>query len=156
MADTSEPEEIVRDCFAWSNGDFSKTDVMAESIDVYNPGLPGGETHDRDVWEDYLHKLHDGFSDIHFEIQAMASSADMVMVEYRVVGTHDGEFQGLPPTNREIELWAVDKFLITNGQVEEWESYYDTAELQDQLGMTFPTVIGQLPKLALGKLRSIS
>lgn len=86
----------------------------------------------------------------------MASSADMVMVEYRVVGTHDGEFQGLPPTNREIELWAVDKFLITNGQVEEWVSYYDTAELQDQLGMTFPTVIGQLPKLALGKLRSIS
>lgn len=49
MADTSEPEEIVRDCFAWSNGDFSKTDVMAASIDVYNPGLPGGETHDRDV-----------------------------------------------------------------------------------------------------------
>lgn len=156
MTETRDPEAVVRDCFAWSNGEFSKVDVMAESLDVYNPGLPDGESHERSVWAEYTRAIHDGFPDIHFEILELASSENTVLVEYRVSGTHRGAFDGLPPTHREIEFRATDTFHVADGQVTEWRSYYDTAELQAQLGMTFPTVIGQLPRLVVGKLRSMT
>lgn len=48
----------------------------------------------------------------------------------------------------------MNRSVVDDGQVTEWYSYYDTAELQAQLGLPFPAVLGQLPTLVLGKLRS--
>lgn len=152
----SEPtqhERIVRDYVAWANGDESKLDVMAESVDVYNPGLPGGEVHSREKYHEYLREIEAGFSDLQFEKGDVAANGDVVFWEFVVSGTHDGEFQGLPPTGREIEFRGIEKFRVEDGRIQEVHVHYDTAELPEQLGLTFPAVLGQLPKLAWRKIR---
>lgn len=156
MAGTNitESERAVQDYIAWVNGAPSKVTVLSESVDVSNPGLPDGEVHSRTAYESYLQELRTGFSDLQFTEEEVVSSGDVVMVEFIITGTHDGEFQGLPPTGREVEIRGIEKFRIADGKVVECHVYYDTQELANQLGLTFPTVIGQLPKLAWGKLQA--
>lgn len=154
MADDAQPEQVIRDLFDWMNGDASKIDAMSESIDVYNPGLPNGEVHDREKWEKYVSDVKAGFPDVSFSEEEQVANGNIVMSEVKITATHEGTFKGLPPTGREVEIWGMDKFLIEDGQVEEWYTYYDTAALREQLGLAFPEVIGRLPKLAWGTVRS--
>lgn len=151
--DTTQHEQLVRDYFAWVNGDSSKLDVFSESVDVYNPGLPDGEVHERAEYDAYLQKIKAGFSDVHFAEEEVVSGDDVVMVEFTVTGTHDGKFRGLPPTGRKLKIRGVEKFHVADGKIQEVHVYYDTKEIPEQLGLTFPTVVGQLPKLALRKIQ---
>lgn len=152
----SKPETVVRDSFAWFNGDESKVDSMAASLDVYNPGLPEGSVHTRDAWAAYLRDIHQGFPDISFTIDAIATNGEIVMVESTVSGTHTGAFQGLPPTGRALEVGTMVKVLVVDGQIEEWHEYYNRQEVPEQLGLTFPAILGQLPGLAWRKIRAMS
>lgn len=154
MVDDDRPEDVVRDFIAWENGDETKVDVVAESIDMYNPGLPEGVVHDRERYANYLHEVHKGFPDVRFEINDMAVRDDMVMVEVNIAGTHTGEFKGLPPTGRRVEFQAMGKWRVSDGEVVECHIYYDTTVLPEQLGLTFPEVIGQAPKLVWRKLQA--
>lgn len=150
--DTTQHEQLVRDYVAWVNGDSAKVDVLAESIDVYNPGLPGGEVHERAEYAAYLRAIRTGFPDVHFATEEVVSADDVVLVEFTITGTHDGEFKGIPPTERTVEIRGVEKFRIEGGVIHEIRVYYDTREIPEQLGLTFPTVVGQLPKLARKKI----
>lgn len=149
----SHQNEVVQDYVSWVNGNSSHIDVLSESIDVYNPGLPDGEVHRRSEFEAYLREIRTGFPDVHFVEEEVVARDDIVMVEFTITGTHDGEFQGLPPTDRQVEIRGVEKMRVADGKIQEIHVYYDTQEIPNQLGMTFPTVLGQLPKLAWRKIR---
>jgi steroid delta-isomerase-like uncharacterized protein len=150
----SQPERIVRDFVAWENGDSSKVDVVSESLDVYNPGLDGGEVHDRESYAAYLEEGRSAFPDMQIAIEEIVANGDTVMAEVRITGTHEGEFKRLPPTGRLVDIRGMGKFSIPDGTVEECHLYYDSREMANQLGMTFPEILGQLPKLAWRKLKS--
>jgi steroid delta-isomerase-like uncharacterized protein len=151
--DLSETEQVVRDAFDWLNGDASKIDVISESVDVYGPALPEGEVHSREEWASFIEANRGGFPDIKFSIQELLARDGVAMAELTITGTNQAEFMGIPPTYRSIEIWAIDKFLIEDGQVVEWRPYFDSQEIPEQLGLSFPAVLGQLPKLAWRKLR---
>ncbi len=152
---STDTEQVIRDYVAWENGDHSKQGAVSESVDVYNAGLPGGEVHSREGRDAYNRKIREAFPDYHVEIQDVAVNGSVGMMEVKITGTHKGEFKDLPPTGREVEILAMSKLQVEHGTVVEVRDYYDTAELQAQLGLTFPEVIGQLPKLLWGKVRSI-
>jgi predicted ester cyclase len=88
-------------------------------------------------------------------LEEIVANGDTVMAEVRITGTHQGAFKGLPPTDRSVELRGMGKFVITDGTVDACHMYYDTQEMATQLGLTFPEVLRQLPKLAWRKLRAI-
>jgi predicted ester cyclase len=75
------------------------------------------------------------------------------MYEVRLTGTHEGTLNGLPPTGRRMDVRGVSKLAFEDGRVTEHRVYFDTREVMEQLGMTFPTVLFQLPRLLLGALR---
>jgi steroid delta-isomerase-like uncharacterized protein len=149
------PEQIVRDFVAWENGDSSKVDVVSETVDVYNPGVDGGEVHDRETYAAYLRESRSAFPDMRIAIEELLATEDVVMAEVRITGTHEGELDGLPPTGRSVDVRGMGKFLIVDDTVEACWLYYDTREMASQLGVTFPAILGQLPKLAWRKLTTI-
>lgn len=153
-SDAITTEQIARECFAWANGDASKLDALAPDIDVRNPGLPDGAVRGRERWNRYLDEVRRGFPDLRFAIEELVADDDVAMVEAQVSGTHEGEFKGIRPTGRRIEFRLMTKLVVEDGRVTTWNEYYDTQEPPAQLGVTFPAVIGQLPKLAWGKLRA--
>lgn len=139
---------------AWENGDSSKLEVISESVDAYNPGLPGGEVHTRQAWKAYFDKIQAAFPDYEVQTVAEITAKDMAMHEVKIIGTHESEFKGIPATGREVEIHAMGKYLIEDGIIVEIHHFYDTAELQAQLGLSFPAVLGQLPKLAWEKIKA--
>jgi len=48
----------------------------------------------------------------------------------------------------------MDVISVADGTIREHRVYYNLQEMLDQLGLTFPAVVGQLPKLAWRKLKS--
>lgn len=156
MSDTdSQTGQVVRDFVAWENGDSSKVDVVSESLDIYNPGLDGGEVHDRESYAAYLREGRSAFPDMQIAIEEIVVDGETVMAEVRITGTHEGEFNGIPPTDRSVDIRGIGKFLIIDGTVEECHIYYDSQEMANQLGVTFPEILGQLPKLTWRKLKAI-
>lgn len=70
-------------------------------------------------------------------------------------GTHDGPLDGPPPTHRTIELDTVDVVKISEEGITSITGYFDISDMNEELGLTFPEVIGQLPKLVTGAVRGI-
>ena len=153
-ANTRQPEQAVRDYVAWVNGDSSKADVLSESVDVYNPGLSDSEVHGRAAYDSYIGELRTGLPDFHFTADMTVSRGEVVIVEFTITGTHDGELKGVPATGRQLKLRGMEKFRVEDGEIQEMHAYFDTQEIPEQLGLTFPAIIGQLPKLAVRKVLS--
>src|SRR5438128_6993608 len=83
-----------------------------------------------------MHAVHSaifaGFPDVEYRIERMLSQGDSVVVECTVVGTHQGEFAGVPATGRPMNLPVAFCVEVANGKVTDWRSYFDTATLMRQ------------------------
>lgn len=121
----------------WNGGEYSKLpDIVAESVTVYDPGAPEGEVRGRDALEAFLREVRTGFPDFEVILEDTLASDDVVMAEWTVTGTHEGEFNDIPPTEREIDLKGMDKIIVADGKVQEHRIYYDLQEMFEQLGLT--------------------
>ena len=137
MAEDATPdvEQLVSDYEDLLNGDFSKLDVLSRSFTFYGPGMPE-EGLDREAFEEYVRGNRDAFPDLQFTIDEMLASDTVIMSEWTVTGTHEGEFNGIPPTGRKVEFNTMTKHLITDGKIHEELGYYDPQEMLSQLGVT--------------------
>lgn len=133
MNDTTDYEPIVNDWYAMYNGDLSKLDVLAESVEINDPLA---ELHGREEVEGFIQEMRTAFPDMHLTWDEMLSDDDTVMVEWTVTGTHEGEYNGIPPTGNEIEQQGMEKILIADNKVQEAHIYFDTQEMLTQLGVT--------------------
>lgn len=134
---TPDAERLVKEWVdIWDEGDYSKmSNVLDESVTVYDPNAPEGELHGYDEIEAYISELRAGFPDLGMIIDDMISSDDVVMLEWTVTGRHEEEFNDVPPTEREIEITGMSKILIADGKVQEDRIYFDRHELFEQLGL---------------------
>ena len=61
------------------------------------------------------------FPDWHEDVVDMVIDGDRVVTRYVSTGTHEGEFEGVPPTGRTIELHEMSIYRIEAGLVaEQW------------------------------------
>jgi steroid delta-isomerase-like uncharacterized protein len=133
MTDTTRYESLVNDWYAMFNGDLSKLDVLAESVEINDPLA---ELHGREEVEAFIQEMRTAFPDIHLTWDEMLSDDDTVMVEWTITGTHEDEFNGIPPTGNEVEQQGMEKLLIADNKVQEAHIYFDTQEMLSQLGVT--------------------
>ena len=59
----------------------------------------------------------DAFPDATLTIESMISEGDMVAVRRTFRGTHKGEFLGIIPTGKEIEIPGISIFRISEGKI---------------------------------------
>jgi steroid delta-isomerase-like uncharacterized protein len=132
---TSETGQVLKDYEDVWYGDFSKLDVVSETVSVHSPDIPDGAVHGRDAFERYVREFRAAFPDFHVTVEERLAGESVVMIEWTATGTHDGEFLGDPPTDREFEITGVSKILIEDGKVREERLYYDLGEMLEQLGL---------------------
>lgn len=158
----TESEQLARSYGEiWNERDYSQIpDLVSESFVLYDPSVPKdvvpgpkGEAHGPEGLEAFIRWLDTGFSDFQITITDLLASEDLVMDEVMFTGTHDGNLNGLPPTGRKIGIKIMTKICLKDGKVQEQRVYINQQEFANQLGLTFPAIIGQLPKLVWRKLR---
>lgn len=85
-------------------------------------------------FQEYLTKLFAAFPDFTLTAENVAMGEGQAWAEWTMSGTHQGEFLGIPPTNRRIEVRGASVFLAREGKVAQERLYWDTAHLLRQLG----------------------
>ena len=86
--------------------------------------------------ESEFHKIvFRAFPDSYHGIEELISAGDKVIVRMLFTGTHKGEFQGIPPTEKKIEVSVMLIFRIEDGRVVELRREVDMLGLMMQLGM---------------------
>lgn len=89
---------------------------------------------DLDGWKAYAQQFLDGFPDLWMEVNDMVTSSDRTVLRVTYRGTHDGVFQGVPPTGKSIELTAIGWFEMEQGlAVMNWAEF-DIFGLMQQIG----------------------
>ena len=65
----------------------------------------------------------------------MIAEGDRVMVRWTFHGAHQGEYVGLPPTNKEVTYSGINIFRVAGGKIAEVWDIYDRLWLWQQLGV---------------------
>ena len=78
--------------------------------------------------------LTTGFPDAHIEPRHEVVDEEHVVVAYTLTGTHDGEFEGVAPTGKKIEINGIQIGRFEDGKlVERWGSS-DELGIMKQIG----------------------
>ena len=51
------------------------------------------------------------------------------MMEWTMTGTHEGEYDGIPPTGEEMAVGGMSTVVVEDGQVQADRLYFDTQEM---------------------------
>jgi steroid delta-isomerase-like uncharacterized protein len=83
---------------------------------------------------EFVPRLRLAFPDFQFSILDQLAEADKVATRWTIRGTHEGEFQGMPPNGKRIEMTGITIFRIANGRLIEGWTNEDVLGMLQQLG----------------------
>jgi len=82
-----------------------------------------------------LKSMFTGFPNMTWKIQEQIAEGEKVVTRFTWSGTHQGEFMGIPPTNKNVEVWGVVIDVVKNGLFSESRIIMDSVGLLGQLGV---------------------
>jgi steroid delta-isomerase-like uncharacterized protein len=83
----------------------------------------------------HLESLKGAFPDLVFEIDDMVANGDSIVVRWTARGTNTGDYFGMPPTGKSIEITGMNTWNTRDGKaIEGWVNRDDMGLLQ-QLGV---------------------
>jgi steroid delta-isomerase-like uncharacterized protein len=115
-------------------GEFSVVDEIYRPDVIDHQPLPGAPE-GREGVKYTIARLRSGFPDLHVTIEAMSAKADHVVIHNTMRGTHLGDFLGMPPTGRALELQGVVVWRLANGLIAERWGIGAESNMLSALGM---------------------
>ena len=137
---TTDAERLAMDLIdVWNERQYARIpDVVSESFVMHDPAAPGGAVHGADGLETFIRGVVSGFPDFHVSVSDMLSGDDLVMYEATITMTHEGEFDGIPPTGRAVEIGEMSTVRIGDDGVDIHSTYFDQQDVLEQLGLDTP------------------
>lgn len=124
MADALDNETLVREAWKALAPAHDLTAIAAYFADDYIRHSSDGGDYTRDDFKGVLEALHTGFPDLEVEVQDVVANGDRVAYRWRSMGTHRGEYYGVPPTQRRIVASGITFGQVSGGKIaEEWASW---------------------------------
>ncbi len=114
--------------------------VMDELVaaNFVDRAAPPGAAPDREGYKQFFAAVHSAFPDFHSTLEDMIAEGDKVVQRFTVRGTHKGEWMGIAPTGKQIEVGGIAIHRLAGGKiVEDWVSWDMLGALQ-QLGVVPP------------------
>jgi predicted ester cyclase len=123
-------ESFVQEVFSKHN--LTALDkYYAPNVTLHNPTAGQG----RQGFKQFLIPFYSAFPDIHATIEHIVVENHVVLVFLNWTGTHKGQFQGIPPTNKPVNMRSADLFRINNnGTIVEHWYVVDPLDLLKQIG----------------------
>ena len=76
-----------------------------------------------------------GFPDINWKTQDLIAKGDKIIIRLIQIGTHEGEFRGIPATGNKTEFGGIPIFQFKDGKCIEIREEADFLGFMQQLGM---------------------
>jgi steroid delta-isomerase-like uncharacterized protein len=100
--------------------------------------FPSGTVRGADDIAAYFQSVFDALDGFHLDIVSAVGDGDDVFVHWRLTGRHTGEFLGVAPTGKPIDLQGMDHFVLADGVVASNTVRYDQMEFARQIGLMPP------------------
>lgn len=71
------------------------------------------------AFRDYYAAIRAAVPDARYEVDDLIGEADRVVVRWRMLGTHKGDFRGIAATGRAIQLDGIAIYRVAGGQLRE-------------------------------------
>jgi len=111
----------------------TEADLLAPGYVAHVPGAPGPLV-GLEAWTQFSGSFAQAFPDIRLRVKDIFSAGEMVAARVAFHGTHQGEFQGMPPTGKEVAFSSIEINRVVGGKVEEHWVELDLLGLMQQLG----------------------
>ena len=94
-----------------------------------------GQHLDLEGHKQFASAFYAAFPDLHHEFDSIDFAESAERVRCRLIGTHEGEFMGLPATGKSIEVSIDAIFTLRDGKVESITGAFDQTGMMQQLGV---------------------
>jgi steroid delta-isomerase-like uncharacterized protein len=135
VSEVDENKAIVRRWIETFNNPYTpqtEVDVLAPGYIAHAPGFPGPL--DLEAWSQFTATFVEAFPDLRLTVEDIFSVEDRVAARVAFRGTHRGEFQGVPPTGKEVAFSSIEIDRMADGKVQEHWFELDQLGLMQQLG----------------------
>jgi steroid delta-isomerase-like uncharacterized protein len=119
---------------AHNQNDMATLDeIVAADIISHNglPGLPAGREGGKIAHQGSLAAFPDGKT----TSDDLIAEGDKVVERFTLVGTHTGDFLGIPASGKQVKVTGMSIFRIANGKIVEHWGENDGIGLMTQLGV---------------------
>jgi predicted ester cyclase len=114
-------------------GNLDMVDEVLTEDFVEHEEFPGISP-DREGVKQFFAYLRSAFPDVRLHAEETVEEGDFVTARLRITGTHEGEFLGVQPTGRQIDITGFDMLHFSGEQVTDHWGVTDVMALMTQLG----------------------
>lgn len=119
----------------WNQARYDMTGDYVSSDFIVHGSLATGDVHGSDGINGYFSTLRSAFPNLHFTIEDQIAEGDRVVTRWVAEGTHEGDYQGVPPTGKIAHVRGIDIDRVVDGKVVECWTSVDELGLMIQLGL---------------------
>jgi steroid delta-isomerase-like uncharacterized protein len=132
---TEEHKALVRrfDEEVWNGRNLSRVDELFAASHIFRAA--GSPPLDREGHRQMIAHFQDAFPDGRNTSEELLAEGDKVVQRWTFRGTHQGAFQGIPPTGRPVTLTGISIWRVDGGTIVESWHELDTLGLMQQLGV---------------------
>lgn len=119
---TTANKQLVRRFYKEVYGDWN----LAMVDEVVSPRFtshdwPEGSPTGRQGFELFYSAIRTAVPDARYEVDDLIAEGDKVVVRWRLLGTHEGDFRGIAPTGQAIALKGIAIYRVDGGKLmERW------------------------------------
>ncbi len=115
----------------WNKGNLAVIDELIPVDFVQHIGMV---QQGREGVKRFFQMIHGAFPDARFTVEDMVGEGDRVVWRFTITATHQGPFQGLPPTGKQITMTGMNIVRMVDGKFAENWGEQDNLGLLQQLG----------------------
>lgn len=135
--------------------DAGEADVRGPGYIAHAPASLEPAPLDSEAWTRFLAGFVEAFPDLQLSVEDAVGEGDLVAQRVHFRGTHTGEFQGLPPTQRKVSFSGLELNRFVDGRVKEHWFQMDALGLLQQLGLVVVPGPRLLPRLVAHQLKKL-
>ena len=108
-------------------------ELAADDIVDHEEGFPGQPSGKEGV-KFFVNTMRQAFPDINVSVDVTLDQGELAAGRAIMRGTHQGDFMGVPASNKAIEVETLDIIRVEDGRVAEHWGVTDTMGLMQQIG----------------------
>jgi predicted ester cyclase len=109
-------------------------EIYIEDCEIISPNVPPNLRRGRDAFKAYGNFLRSAFPDINITDNDVVCEGELAAVSWTFTATHLGEFFGVPPSGRKVEITGFDIMVIRDGWIHALYLEQDLMGLLTQIG----------------------
>jgi steroid delta-isomerase-like uncharacterized protein len=132
---TEDNKALVRrfNAEVWNQHNVAAADGLLAS--TYIAHFPGHPPLDREGQKQFIAAYFAAFPDVHATLEDLIADGDKVAFRWTARGRHQGVFQGIPPTGKQVTLSGISIFRLAEGKLVEQWAEFDALGMLQQFGV---------------------